>query len=1043
MRSALVEAAPFRRASAAVRAAALLGLLAWQAGAAAPGLRAEPLPQAARLNAADACLQVERVGQAWPTDAEESYRGQALGADGDIAVAASGSLLQVVDLVRSSEPQVVGQMDLGSQVKAVVGVAGGRAYVLLGSGQADTGSLRVVDLVPRQQPRLLDADPGRPGVGLIEATMVDGRYIVGLGREVILGVPTDPEQLVVIDTQAPPRPPTMLPLPGARTFALWRDMAYVAGPDGLDAVRLTDIERPEHLGRLALPSGLGLAALRVQLVAGSRTLVLASTATGLVPSISAATQLDFLELAEGQLPVPVRTLRLGGSVTLIPVADEVLLVLGLVAPWALDIADPHRPQTLPVLGQVVSFALRASLRHRGRLLGTGSGTVLVAYEPRRDEPCAWYAEAEAPLLPRPGAARLLLPLVQKQAWRQWPPLAGPNPAGQLGGTYWGAAFHGHLVYLATGSGLTVADLSEPDAPRLLAEGLPLVAPADHLAVAGDTLYVVGQAGTLQVFDIADPPHPRLTARLSVPIGARGLVVSGSRLLVLGGFLMTELDISSPDHPQRLSTVFPPIIGAAYALAAGRLHEVTQTHVWRYDPSNGTAQLLWGPQPRADVRSVAGDARRLVISSENRVEFYDATDAQQLRWIAQVPLGFSWMALDGPLLHGVEALPRRLLVLRLLEDGTATVPWETNLADSMGLMAEGGRMLLLARRYDPEVTRVVDLSMREAPRLAGELPRQAQYTFVRSAGDTAYAWQTIGASGSWRILALTERGVVRDLGPALPVDRQRPVSWPRLVRRDTRLFGLARRGTDFRTVLDVMDIQDPRAPRLVRSLPLAEDLHVLSMAADDRYVYLWRSPPSGTRGEVVALDPDDPTPGRILGQLDLDAPPFNHAAMAAQGGLVYLSEGNGLSVVDFADPARPRRASRLPLPGPVVSLGLDRGRLHALTASAHGRSTPVGRLIILDLVPPQAPRVLGRMVAGEVTYPPQGDDQLAVAEDLVALPTAAGIDLIDVSDAARPRRLTELATGAAYSIALFGRRAYAASVATGFVVQDLAGWVMRP
>jgi parallel beta-helix repeat protein len=168
---------------------------------------------------------------------------------------------------------------------------------------------------------------------------------------------------------------------------------------------------------------------------------------------------------------------------------------------------------------------------------------------------------------------------------------------------------GSTLYRASGGGLSIYDLAEPQRPRLrgtLAEvgteghGRPAAAVAHSLAYGGGHLFVADGARGLVVVDVSDPDAPRVAGRLRLPGDPVAVVVEGSRAYVASdaaGLLVVEWTDSGPiariglDATQENYDRSPPDREPRYATLRSR--------------SEGHGEVAAAPQPC--LVSVAADA----------------------------------------------------------------------------------------------------------------------------------------------------------------------------------------------------------------------------------------------------------------------------------------------------------------------------------------------------------------------------------------------------------------------------------------------------
>ena len=106
------------------------------------------------------------------------------------------------------------------------------------------------------------------------------------------------------------------------------------------------------------------------------------------------------------------------------------------------------------------------------------------------------------------------------------------------------------VYMVEGSKFAVFDVSDPVAPKLLDNAIPLSSYARGIFVSGQYAYVADGTSGLRVIDISDPANPLLVATKSgADWNAKGVYVVGDYAYVANGSAGLQIvDISDPANP---------------------------------------------------------------------------------------------------------------------------------------------------------------------------------------------------------------------------------------------------------------------------------------------------------------------------------------------------------------------------------------------------------------------------------------------------------------------------------------------------------------
>ena len=211
-------------------------------------------------------------------------------------------------------------------------------------------------------------------------------------------------------------------------------------------------------------------------------------------------------------------------------------------------------------------------------------------------------------------------------------------------------------------------------------------------------------------------------------------------------------------------------------------------------------------------------------------------------------------------------------------------------------------------------------------------------------------------------------------------------------------------------LSVFDVSAPDSPALLTrmSLPWVP----LGLAAAGGYAYTFAQ---GTN-MVAVIDLRTPGQGQIVTTFPFGG--SGYGALALHNGYLYLarSDGDPLTVVDVRDPLRPSTVGSVKLPnfGYPQALRVAGSRAYAVSTNS-----PDEILFVLDVSNPGAPTLQGTLA---LEYKLLND--LAVVGSSVLISDIHGVDLIDVSDPAKPvkRARLEIEEGAG-AITVEGQRAY--------------------
>lgn len=1002
-------------------------------------------PPSYLMPAGDGCLRLSLLGEAWGQPGEFPYSHSVL-AGGDLAVVSDDSRVRIVDLTRPESPQVVGQVSLSWA--RLVGLAGHHVYAL--SARKLYRIDVAVPTTPTVEPVAMEA-----AWTFSSASMSDDDHLVGLGS------PPDSaraqgdrpaqsegqESVVVLDVSASPAQVTSLvPVPNGRAMAMSNGWTYVETVGQLQVVDVRDPARAAIVASVSLPTPFQDAnSIEAHVLAGQRSVVVTASSPRPLDAPTETTSLAFVDAGDPRAATVKRQLTLAGRPPIMQLAGDTFLVLAEDTTYVIDAADPAAPNTVPAWIQRGSTKLQAVAMAGGRLLVTGYGQLLTVYEFNRDAVCEEAFPESPPPDPRPAASRLLLPVVLDGRFQRQGAMRDVDPIAQTGGFVRTALLSGQTAYLAVGPGLAVVDVSDPDAPRTLAQGVPCLGSATYLAMAGRVLYATTVAGSVQAFDVSDPTSPREVARLRVPGGVRFAGVVGQSLLIGTPSVVTQIDVSRPAAPRPTANVFPPRPAVVFGMAGTHLYALlADRSLWQYDPRSQVARLVDSLNIAGGSNvALSGTSERLYVSTGDQIHTYSLANGEPVR-LSSIPVGLTRLVVGGSRLYGLDG--RYQLVTFDLSDPDR--PRESATLDALGwsYLAGSEDRVVLMGLSKPGL--IVDTTVLDRPRPAAQLMEPWMPANVLAvAHDVAYAdvRATGRLSATWRIVEYSGQGMLQDIGPLFPDGRVPHQGTQQAFRQGTTVYVVSQAVPDNQIVVDILDVTDPQRPQQVRTLHLAGDETVAKMTSDGPRLYLWRrsADRQSHRIEIFDLAIGVPDP---VSSIDLLPPEPSWPALAAAGGYLYFSDATGVRVFDVRDATNPRAVGRQDLLGGIVDLQVADERLYALTSpgSVAGNNMPRRQLTILALDDPAAPLPLGAVVAGQTPGNFDYAAQLSVANGIaVASAPNAGVDVIDVSEPGRPRRIAELpAGGVGNGISLHGRRLFIAADFAGMVVEDLTS-VVRP
>ncbi len=581
----------------------------------------------------------------------------------------------------------------------------------------------------------------------------------------------------------------------------------------------------------------------------------------------------------------------------------------------------------------------------------------------------------------------------------------PRPLATL---YLGAALRG-LVWHA-GEALAVGadrawrlDFSAEAPPAVSDLGINLGG-SRRGRLQGDLLYVADWFSGLHIYDVRQPRAPRLVGNLRTPGSTKGVWVErGHAFIADDDHGLQVADVSDPARPHLVAEL--PLAGLAYTFERGPRYLYLAAHhggvhildiddprhprrVGGYD----TPGKAWAVRLRDHWLYVADDDRGLRV-----LDVADPTAPRSVHVLEDLCRAED-LLLDGDLAY-LACFDRGLIVLDLADPARprpiAQLPTPGN---ARGL-AQVGRRLYLAD-WESGV-RVYDLGDGRRPRLLGRYDTRGAAWGVLVQGSIAYA--------------LDWWGGIQVIDFADPAD-------PRLLGRYQgrgRIHGLALdQGYAFAAAgsggFQVYDVRNPLNPVWGGGAEIAGSARDVAVDAGLAAVA------AGDDG-LALLDVSMPLAPRWRARLDLP----HHARRVALGaGHAWVLGDDGVTLVDLADPDRPRRRwSRL---GVWRDLTVQGGE--ALLLDGEGGLWRCGVNNSTDSCPealplrlPEARRVVwegdtvvsvggGRLqvvdvgkarVLGGLTLPGPVTG-LALAEGRVFLAQGAQVLEIDLFEPARPR-----------------------------------------
>jgi hypothetical protein len=151
-------------------------------------------------------------------------------------------------------------------------------------------------------------------------------------------------------------------------------------------------------------------------------------------------------------------------------------------------------------------------------------------------------------------------------------------------------------------------------------------------------------------------------------------------------------------------------------------------------------------------------------------------------------------------------------------------------------------------------------------------------------------------------------------------------------------------------LEVLDVSDPAAPRVVGATPLPRQLHELELAGDYAYALGLPTFPTLVNRPLMVIDIARPEAPRLVAMLELEA--GADASLAVSGRYAYLGGGPSTRVFDLAEPTNPQQLATVgDLAGQALLDIAVAGRFLYGAAGAQG-------MRVFDVVDPREANELG-------------------------------------------------------------------------------------
>ena len=530
----------------------------------------------------------------------------------------------------------------------------------------------------------------------------------------------------------------------------------------------------------------------------------------------------------------------------------------------------------------------------------------------------------------------------------------------------GVALAGSLAYVAAeGGGLRIVDITNPEAPAQLADaatGNPIV----DVAVGPGRAYVVDRAGEITVFDVANPANPTETGSARVVSGeATCITVVGTVAYVGGGAELAVVDAERAENPLRRTQL--PSSGPVRAVAAldATVAFADDAGVTLLDISTLTAPVVrgsWRPRGLATGLFLAEGRLYVAIGDKATVEVVDIGDLgnAQLLGAYTTPGEPAGVFADGD--------------VALVADGALQIigvrsPANPSLVSDLALSGVVHAVDILsgvAYLAGPDLT-IIDASQPGAPEVVAILPTDGEARDVVVAGNDVFV---ATSEGGLIVVDVVDRMNPRIVGgydtlqPAVAIAVNPSVAY------------VASGGR-----IEVIDTSQRPGFTLHNSYDTGGA--ALDLLADADRLFVADGP-----GGLNILDVSNPRNPKLLAE---DPTPTDARAVAKEADTVYVAGGNeGLFVFGVADASRPELLANVPTPGDALDVRVGEGFVYVTTGH--------GGVVQFDVADPEAPLLVGVYNAGQAATTLDLSQGLAWVIDTAAGATRSSMYALDVSSA---------------------------------------------
>ncbi|MCE7937105.1 hypothetical protein DCC79_03580 [bacterium] len=601
--------------------------------------------------------------------------------------------------------------------------------------------------------------------------------------------------------------------------------------------------------------------------------------------------------------------------------------------------------------------------------------------------------------------------------------AGIAGGGQLGGAVRAVAAVGDggtTIVAGMGPRVVAYDVSSGREPRLVSTSGVLGGIVENLAAAYPVAVATMGAAGWCVLDVAVETAVQVAACGSDGEGAYGVAVVGGRAFVAAGAAgLRVLDISTPRRGREVGRVLPTGVGdyrdvhvvGEYAYVADAFEGLLVFDVRAPAAPRLVGHLATGRKPSA----VTVDGTRAYVLHSTEPDTWlavvDVVDPAAPKILNRIFVSDS--ASDVFVVGGVAYVTDTVEGLVLVDVRDPSAPYQLGHlhpgGDLRSVVVEDGKAVVGSGASGLAVIDVADV---KAPKLVSTYA--TALTVFAQSGPVLYGVDP--DTGALRILEVGDTDIPREIGA---MDLRDPAG---ATVDDIAVDGEMLYAALSSKELVIVDVAEPRAPRLVRRVEIADRAYSLAAAGGALYVA------TDASGVLVYNIGGPEAPAHIA------TVPIQHATdTAVQPPFLYVGSRDGLYVVDVTTPSMPASRGRwITEPATVDDITISKGRAYT-TGSGDGFFV---RFAVVDIHDPDRPALLD-----DAALPVDvGSYKVRVSGDF-AFVTASGWGAY-VYDLREPKRIEEVGVidveGTALDLALAADRLYISDSDAGIRVFDVAG-----